>query len=150
MATVRTLDDFDRWNEQNDRYLPVSGEGKTMATQIVTAITKLVYKWFNDGDVFDNTGSMDGWFNDLSDYANWLAKYVPGADKVLSRVYGCRNDEEYTELLYDLCEALLDMEDLERWDKQPKQGCIYDCEGRYQFEERYDDDDYEYEEEEMW
>lgn len=145
---ARTWSDFNRWNEQDEKYLPSIGEGETMATQIVTATTKLVYKWFNDGDVFDNTGMLDGWWNDLSDYANWLAKYVPGADKILMRVYGCRNDEEYTELLYDLCEALLDMEDLKRWNEQPKQGSVYNCEGRYRFVEQ--EDECEYEEEEMW
>ena len=56
----------------NSEYLPARGEGETKATQIVTAVNKLVYKWYNDGDVFDNTGALSGWANDLSSYANWL------------------------------------------------------------------------------
>lgn len=41
-------------NELEDKYLPNSGEGDNMATQAVTATSKLIYKYFNDGDVFDN------------------------------------------------------------------------------------------------
>ena len=42
-------------DELLDKYLPDEGEGKTMATQAVTAMCKIVYRWYNDGDVFDNT-----------------------------------------------------------------------------------------------
>ena len=63
---------FDKFDGIIDKYLPTKGEGETKATQIVTAINKLIYKWYNDGDVFDNTYHLEGWANDLSDYANWL------------------------------------------------------------------------------
>lgn len=46
---------FDKFEWADEKYLPCRGEGETKATQIVTAINKLVYKWYNDGDVFDNT-----------------------------------------------------------------------------------------------
>ena len=139
---MRNWSEFDRWNRADEMYLPTRGEGDTMATQIVTATTKLVYKWFNDGDVYDNTAYMDGWCNDLSSYANWLAKYTD-ADKVLSRIWDCSTDDEYTDILYDLCELLLD-EDLEAWNKIPAQGSIYDCDGDYHFEEPTDEEEEEY------
>lgn len=134
---MRDWSEFDRWNKVDEIYLPMTGEGDTMATQIVTAVTRLVFKWFNDGDVFDNSSWLDGWCNNLSSYANWLARYT-GAKKILDRVYTCYIGDDYTDLLYDLCEALLDMKDLERWNKQPKQGSIYDCDGDYHFEELTD------------
>lgn len=140
---MRDWSEFDRWSRADDMYLPRRGQGETMATQIVTATTKLVYKWFNDGDVYDNTRYMDGWCNDLSSYANWLAKYA-GAEEILDRIWDCMTEDEYTEILYDLCESLLDDEDLEAWNKKPAVGDIYDCEGDYRFEEPTDDEEEEY------
>lgn len=140
---MRDWNEFDRWSRADEMYLPRRGQGETMATQIVTATTKLVYKWFNDGDVYDNTGYMDGWCNDLSSYANWLAKYA-GAEEILDRIWDCATEDEYTEILYDLCELLLDDEDLEAWNRKPAQGSIYDCDGDYRFEEPTDDEEEEY------
>ena len=34
-------------------YLPDYGEGKTKMSQAITASSKLIYRWFNDGDFFD-------------------------------------------------------------------------------------------------
>lgn len=50
MASWSAFNEFDGICYQ---YLPSRGEGDTMASQIVTAICKLVYKWFNDGDVYE-------------------------------------------------------------------------------------------------
>ena len=131
---------FNKFDREMDMYLPASGEGDNMATQIVTAVSKLVYKWYNDGDVFDNTAYMEGWCNDLSSYANWLARYVGAAD-ILDKVFYCYGDSEYEDLLAELADSLLDAEDLERWARKPARGSIYDCDGRYKFEERMDDDE---------
>ena len=67
---------FDEFDGICDQYLPSRGEGDTMASQIVTAINKLIYKWFNDGDVYDNSYFIQGWCNDISSYANWLYEYI--------------------------------------------------------------------------
>ena len=37
-----------KFEELNGKYLPERGEGETKATQIITAVNKLVYKWYND------------------------------------------------------------------------------------------------------
>lgn len=50
-----------------DKYLPVQWEWDTMATQFVTATCKLVYKYYNDGDRYDQAS-----INDMSTYANWI------------------------------------------------------------------------------
>lgn len=128
----------------NAKYLPDYGEGDTKATQIVTAVNKLVYKWYNDGDVFDNTGMMTGWANDLSSYANWLWKYAGAAD-ILDRIHDCWNKGQYEDLLKALADRLLDDEDLERWAQQPKEDSIYEAEGPFRFEWRDDEDDDELE-----
>lgn len=137
---MRDWNEFEKWKWADDKYLPISGEGDTMATQIVTATAKLVYKYFNDGDVYDNTGSMEGWWNDLSSYANWLAEYTDAGD-ILDRIFGCCSDAMYEDILYDMCERLLVPEGLEEWNKKPKVGSIYDCDGDYKFILRDDDED---------
>lgn len=141
-------DYFNKFDAITDKYLPARGEGQNKASQTVTAVCKLVYKWYNDGDVFDNTAYMEGWENDLSSYANWLAKYA-GVKDILDRIYDCYNDEQYEDILIDLADILLDERELEYQSAQPMVGSIYDCEGDYRFEER-EDEECEYEEEEIW
>lgn len=148
---------FDKFSEVIDRFMQPHGEGDTMASQIVTAINKIVYKWFNDGDVFDNTnGYMLGFANDLSSYANWLFKYVPRSRPVLEGIYQCYEHEDYENLLFDLCEECLDSNYIEKFVNEEKEGTIYDCTGPFvwtdiddyeeyeEWEEEYEDD---YEEE---
>ena len=124
------------------------GEGETRATQIVTAVTKLVYKFYNDGDVFDNTYYLEGWANDLSSYANWLYENTD-AKRILDRIEFACTEDDYTDLLADLADKLLDDEYLENMDKFMKVGSIYKCDGKFKFTENYDDE-CEYDEEEIW
>lgn len=143
-------DYYDKFEELNDKYLPMSGEGETKATQIVTAVTKLVYKWYNDGDVFDNSYALEGWCNDLSSYANWLYEYTD-ADDVLGKIVNCLNNSDYEDLLKELADKLLDAELLAKLNTEEKVGTIYECDGVFKFvepwEEDEDEDDWDYEEE---
>ena len=115
-----------------------------MATQAVTAITKLVYKWYNDGDVYDNSYAMNGWCNDLSSYANWLARYLDGALDILADIKGCCTDRAYEFILARLANKFLKADILEELDKKPKVGSIYTETYVFQFI------DYEEEEEEEY
>lgn len=142
---MRGWDDFGRFEPVINGFMPDMGEGETKASQVCTAVNKLVYKWFNDGDVFDNTGAMNGWCNDLSSYANWLYKHIEASREILDGVYDCADDDDYTELLWELCETCLDLEDLENLDKVEKVGSIYTEDGEFKFAENNDDD-----EEEWW
>ena len=134
-----TWNDFNKFTKIED-YLPVRGEGETLATQASTAINKLVYKWFNDGDVFDNTYFLEGWANDISSYANWLYWNIEGAGDILRRIETAWS-EDYTELLYDLCELMENL-DWEAMDKLPKVGSVYE-EGEpfHYVESREEDED---------
>jgi len=136
-------DFFDKFEKITDIYLPSRGEGENMASQIVTAVSKLVYKWYNDGDVFDNVHSpMTGWANDLSSYANWLARYTE-AEPILDGICDCFNDDDYEELLMNLANALLDEKELERFALQPKVGSIYNCKGYFEFSDCPEEDEEE-------
>lgn len=139
---------FDRFEAATDKYLPRMGEGETRATQTVTAVCKLVYKWYNDGDVYDNTANLTGWVNDLSSYANWLAEYA-GAKDILDRIFKATADDDYEDILKDLADRLFDLEYLEAQDKLEKAGSVYKCEGAYRFVD-YDEEEDWYNEEEDW
>ena len=145
---------YNKFTELEDKYLPARGEGETMATQIVTAVCKLVYKWYNDGDVFDNTHVLEGWANDLSSYANWLYQYTKDAWSTLNKIEKCHNDDDYEDLLKELTDKLFDEEYLAEQNEKEKVGTVYDCLGRFKFvdldEEEEEDDYWDYDKEDEW
>ncbi len=134
--------DFNKYDEI-DKYLPRSGEGGTMATQISAAVSKLIYKWFNDGDVYDNTYRLSGWINDLSSYANWLYTYVPEVREILDRIGDCEDGDDYSDLLLDLCAKTSDKEKLDNWNNQTRVGSVYKCDGPFSFLAEENDEDSE-------
>lgn len=144
---------YNKFEDLINKYMPDEGEGETLASQIVTAVNKLIYKWYNDGDVFDNVNSgLNGWANDLSDYANWLYKYAPGdAPSILKNIYGMGDESDYETLLKELADNLLNENLLDSLEKA-KQGSIYDCDGPFEFsiydEDEDEWDDYEEDEDE--
>lgn len=132
-------DYFNKFEDINQKYLPDRGEGETIATQIVTAINKLIYKWYNDGDVFDNTYYMEGWWNNLSSYANWLSQ-IPGCYEILEKIKVCRTDFEYETILKNLADNYLNKNYLKNYEKTEKLGSIYECDGPFRFEEYQEDE----------
>lgn len=139
---------FDKFRPITDKYMPNSGEGETMASQIVTAINKLIYKWYNDGDIYDNSNpaGMMGGANNLSSYANWLAANVDGAKDILDNIFilSYGDDSGYEDILRELADSYLTDEYLSRCEETPKTGSIYNCSGDYSFDEgrEFEDDDY--------
>lgn len=134
-VTIMNWSYFDKFEVLTGKYLPDFGEGDNMATQVTTAVCKLVYKWYNDGDVYDNVHSgMRGWANNISSYANWLHAYTTAGD-VLERIFGCFYDNEYEDILAALADALLTSEALEAYAKCDKTGSVYQCDGPFAFEE---------------
>lgn len=132
-------------------YLPYHGEGDNMMSQAVTASTKLIYKWFNDGDIFDTTSGLEMGFNDLSSYANWLYKYIPEVKNILDKVYEAYIEKDYTELLYDLYQTIYTEKMADKYSSKNAIGSIYECDGPFECVEPEGDeldyyDDYEDEE----
>lgn len=128
MASWSAFNEFDGIYGQ---YLPSRGEGDTMASQIVTAICKLVYKWFNDGDVYDNRYFMNGWCNDLSSYANWLYEYINLTE--LDEIETVKDDEEYSNLLFKIAKKCLNEDYLKQYEEEPRKGSIYEATGPFEF-----------------
>lgn len=140
-------DYYDRYESIVGKYMPFYGEGETIASQIVTAINKLVYKWYNDGDVFDNSYHLEGWANDLSSYANWLYNHDYGC-RILDGIRGCKTHADYENLLKDLADMFLgDEELLENLNTLPMNSSIYKAVGVFKFVDRYEDED---DEENIW
>lgn len=136
---------FDKFNGVIDKYMPRNGEGDNKASQLVTAINKLVYKWYNDGDVYDNTYALDGRANDLSSYANWIYKYYKLSRVILENIYDISSEGEYENILKRLCDEFLKDDFLSDESKKPKVGSIYKCDGPFKYEEdSYEDDDQYY------
>lgn len=121
--------------------MPDRGEGETMASQIVTAVNKLIYKWYNDGDVYDNTHGLQGWANDLSDYANWLYKYVPKTQYTLDLIEEVSTDGGYEEILQLLADLTLNEKFLSKYTDEKCLGSIYNCNGPFKFIDSYDNDE---------
>lgn len=135
-------DYYDKFEELNEKYLPDRGEGSTKATQIVTAVNKLVYKWYNDGDVFDNTHYLEGWVNDLSDYANWLYHHTTEkAKEILNKISNCYTDSDYEDLLQKLTDELFKEEYLTKQNEFEKEFSIYDYDGKFKFVEVTEDEE---------
>ncbi len=129
--------DYKQFSDLLHQYLPAQGEGDSKATQLVTAVNKLVYKWYNDGDVYDTTGALKGWENDLSSYANWIYRYNPSYRNLLDQVFECYTDDDYESLLWDISKKTFQPEFLEALAAKDVAGSIYDCKGPYEF--KYDE-----------
>lgn len=134
-------DYFNKFRAISDKYLPLRGEGDTMASQIITATCKLVYKYYNDGDIYDNSFYLDGFGNDLSSYANWLFKYAPGTKDILNRIEDITSYSEYEYLLKDLIDLTNTEEYLKDFVTVDKADSIYTCEGKFRFSYN-DEEDY--------
>ena len=136
-------DYFDKFEVVNDKYLPYKGEGATKAMQVTTAVNKLVYKYYNDGDVFDNTHHLKGWANDLSSYANWLYYYTTDkAQEILNKIHKVKTESEYEDLLKELADELLNEEFLAELNIIKKEKTIYECDGKFKYEEPTEEEDY--------
>ena len=136
-------DYYDKFEAVNDKYLPYKGEGATKAMQIATAVNKLVYKYYNDGDVFDNTHGLEGWANDLSSYANWLYYHTTDkAEEILNKIYEVKTESEYEDLLKELADELLNEEYLAELNTIKKEKTIYECDGKFKYEEPTEEEDY--------
>ena len=135
------------YEELTDKYMPARGEGETLASQTVTAVNKLVYKFYNDGDVFDTVHLST--CNDLSSYGNWLYWHIREAMPILRSVRDAYREEQYDDLLARLCAAVLKEDLLSKMAGLPKEDSIYYCDGPFACDDDWDDDDEDdYEDEE--
>lgn len=67
--------DDKRFNDWYDKYVPASGNCKTLGGEIIRAISMLVYRYYNDGDTVDFYYGSD--YNSCRGADIFLRKYVP-------------------------------------------------------------------------
>lgn len=134
-------EEFDDISKVTSKWLPLEGEGNNMAEQASTAINKIVYRWYNDGDVYDNRYYLSGWWNDLSTYANWLYNKLDFVE--LEEISEIRSEGEYEKILFKVASKLTD-EYLTYLEKKGKEGSIYTEEGPFEFVEYEDEEEDEY------
>ena len=131
---------FDKFKPINDEYLVSYGEGNTIAEQAVVAVNKLVYKYYNDGDFYDNTYNLPYYGNDLSSYANWLYKYAPKAAPILKKIENAY-ENDYQDILKELADLILNVDYLARLGDE-KVDSIYTANGPFEVVDHDDEDDW--------
>lgn len=127
------------------KYLPASGEGETMATQAWTAISKLVYRYYNGGDLPDNYSNIhlkNEYGNDVSTYANWLDNNI--IPTFYTSYINLQSEQAYENLLLTVARYVADNIKSGKLDK-PMVDSIYTASGPFIFKEEQEDyeDDYE-------
>ena len=135
---------YNKYHDVVDKYMPNYGEGETRASQTVTAMNRIVYKWYNDGDVFDNHWkyeNYDGWANDLSPEGNWLYSFGPRQlAYIMPDVNLCESEEDYEDILKMMCDICFDEDELKNLDELAKEDSIYTFSGG-PFSCEYEDED---------
>lgn len=81
--------DDEFFTEMHDNYVPLSGKADTLGGEIIRAISRIVYKFYNDGDTTTHYYSCI--YNDSYGAEKFLLKNVPKYE--LTR--GITDDEEY-------------------------------------------------------
>ena len=132
---MKHLFEFKKFDPITEKYMPGYGEGTTIASQTVTALNRLIYKFYNDGDVYDNRYGLHGFCNYVDSCANWLWSHPRNENtrNILERIRSARTKEDYEDILWDLANHLYDEEYLKSMELLPAEGSIYKCKGPYRF-----------------
>ena len=89
-------------------YFVIEWEGETMASQLVTACCKIVYRYYNDGDRYDRVNCAG-----LGTCSAWIRKYC----------FKLKTSDNYEEKLkYLIIRAI---ENVEKYANETKKGSIY-------------------------
>ena len=124
-------DDASKYSEVLDQYLPNVGEGDTIATQASTAVSRIGYRWFNDGDTI--------WTDECQSCADWLYENIDGVKPVIDSLneymFACMPSinrklyDLYGDKLKEIIDAVADENLLKELNDRPLAGSIYNCEG---------------------
>ena len=125
MADKIRWSEYDQFEDILNRYLPEEGQGDTRAAQAVTAINNLVYAFYNDGTVVaENLPEYDP---DLNCYAKWLRKHMSSrAVLLVIKLEDAETLDEYSQILFELTDYLLDEPRLRTLAKYKTVGDIYE------------------------
>ena len=125
---------FDQFDPVLDNFLPPNGEGTNLAQQFTVATNKLIYGWYNNKDVYDNTHNITGGDDNLSSYANWLASRDDTCKQILNKIKDVKLYGQYEDILKVLADYVWTQKDFEELLNTPKTGSVYNATGDYKWE----------------
>ena len=96
-----TEEQKNEWAAMEDRLMPVSGKAETVAGEIIRAVDRIWYRWYNDGDKI-NVGYGKETCNGT---ARYLEK-IRGTDFPVEIWGGRLNDDEYTKFTDGLVDEM--------------------------------------------
>lgn len=143
MSNWGHLSETDRakFDEFFDKYVPINGSADTLGGEIVRAINRIVYRYYNDGDTVDRYCGNE--YNHLRACDTFLKTYCP-AYHSLSNV----KELEYEKNLCDRLKKVLDylIANPNAFEIPNSTDCIANA--PYEPWEYDDDEDYDYDDDE--
>lgn len=134
-----------RFDLANSRFMVSTGQGDTVANQIAVAANCVAHRWLNDGDVIDSACGFGNPDERVASCANWLYKNGPRECRsILRDAVDAFYKDEYSDLMYELCESCLDLDVLYDYVDMPAVGNIFKCDGPFNAEEEEEEDEYGY------
>lgn len=135
----------DKLEKLFDKYVPADGKAATVGGEIVRAMSRLLYRFFNDGDM---VGSGEGWLTCNGSYTYLDKKIVDFPDMYCSDGKGYRTRlEEALEKTVDYLDKNVQLFEQPNTEDS-REISTYDREGYN--EELMEDDDLDSEEEPNW
>lgn len=129
--TLDQMTDEKEYTDIVNKYMESSGEGNTMASQMVTCVSNMIGKWFRNEDIYDNRFKMNWDCNSLSSYANWLYVYVPEVREYLNVIPFC-GALEYEDILLHIVDTIMHEDFISKYiDKDRTDESIYRMCGRF-------------------
>jgi len=149
----------DGWLQENiedrltalwDKLGTFMGQCETVEGEMLRAVNKIVYRYFNDGDLYhrgygiETAGGAHAYLVDVSPVRTELAPVFEGMERALD--FG---DERYEEGLNEMTRIVVEYVEGKNGDYQPNAVDMLNCEAKFED----DDDPYEndeYDDEEDW
>ncbi len=124
--------DIEEYSKVLQKYVSASGEGDTMASQVATAVNRILGRFLNDGDTI--------WSYSLCNEADWLYENAgPEVSDMIDNINDYvfagsptldgYDENTYTEWIGELLDFVCYGGLLESLADEPATGSIYDCSG---------------------
>ena len=146
--------DLEKRNEPLfDKLVPSNGDSKFVEGEMIRAMNRIVYRWYNDGDKFwqgygtETAGPAHSFLVNSNEVPKDIQRTL---EKLFDAVVGKYEDAVYEKMLNDLGEIIISyVEGVPEEDYKPLQQGMFNYDSEYQDEEEDEDDYYDdYEEEE--
>jgi len=132
----RLNDEDDKfYNELEDKYMPACGKSKTLGGEIIRAMSRIIYKYYNDGDTVDRYYSSQ--YNHSYACDDFLCKHVP-AYHSLKNV----SENDFETLLCNRLKSLVDWlrNNMNVFKIENNEDCIENAPYQDWFDEEEEDD----------